>query len=187
MDDGRFDALTRALHAGRSRRAVLGLIAMLPALAAVDYGEARGRSHRRKHCPKGQRRCKGDQRGRVCVDLQTDPRNCGVCGQRCERGTPCVEGFCTEIDPAPEAFTCPVGTQMCSLPPSYHAAPTCCAGFGFCATCIPGDNCVCCPPDGGDCQFCENNTFACCSKTNCVCCQDSQRCDETSATCVNIG
>jgi hypothetical protein len=40
-------------------------------------------------CPVGQTRCSGK-----CVDLQTDPNNCGACGNACGAGEPCADGIC---------------------------------------------------------------------------------------------
>src|SRR5690606_5760318 len=57
-------------------------------------GKCQKRPKRRKQrggkgkCKANQQRCSG-----VCVNLNTDPNNCGVCGKRCLGGT-CSEGFC---------------------------------------------------------------------------------------------
>ena len=40
-------------------------------------------------CPTGQTRCNGE-----CVDLDTDPDNCGACGNACGAGEPCADGIC---------------------------------------------------------------------------------------------
>src|SRR5882762_2664453 len=40
-------------------------------------------------CGPGQMDCGG------CVDLQTDPNNCGACGHVCAAGDVCIAGTCT--------------------------------------------------------------------------------------------
>jgi len=89
MDDACFDAFARSLQSVRSRRSTLGLIAAIAARASLPTAAA-ARSAGGHRCPSGQRRCKASKRDHACVDLQTDPLNCGKCGWRCERGTPCV-------------------------------------------------------------------------------------------------
>lgn len=32
--------------------------------------------------------------GGVCLDIQTDPNNCGICGRTCNPGVECIRGFC---------------------------------------------------------------------------------------------
>ena len=61
-------------------------------------GPARSATARptRGPCPPGSRRCPGS-RG-ACVDMQTDPNNCGACGNDCSRchscGGECCAGVC---------------------------------------------------------------------------------------------
>ncbi len=52
-------------------------------------------------CPAGQSSC-----GNACVDLHSDPFNCGACGLFCGFGNQCVNGVC---QPA-----CPAGTAQCN-------------------------------------------------------------------------
>jgi hypothetical protein len=45
--------------------------------------------------------------GRICADLDTDPRNCGQCGRTCilpDAVTGCAEGECTIIECLPEHY-----------------------------------------------------------------------------------
>ena len=51
-------------------------------------------------CPTGQTRC-----GAVCVNLQSDPRNCGACGHACAVGQVCSAGMCQLV--------CPTGQTRC--------------------------------------------------------------------------
>jgi hypothetical protein len=32
--------------------------------------------------------------GKKCVNIKTDPANCGACGKQCPRGTYCIDGKC---------------------------------------------------------------------------------------------
>ncbi len=41
-------------------------------------------------CPTGQAFCNG-----ACVDVQSDVKNCGTCGNECMPGIPCQSGMCT--------------------------------------------------------------------------------------------
>ena len=44
-------------------------------------------------CPTGQTCCQSPRVG-VCVDLQNDPFNCGLCSRVCPTGNHCVAGRC---------------------------------------------------------------------------------------------
>jgi Stigma-specific protein, Stig1 len=45
-------------------------------------------------CQSPKTRC-GQGRNQTCVDTQTDPRNCGACGNACSTGEVCENGVCT--------------------------------------------------------------------------------------------
>ena len=45
-------------------------------------------------CPAGQSLCSA-----ACVDLSSDPSNCGACGNQCASGTGCAQGVCGQIVP----------------------------------------------------------------------------------------
>jgi hypothetical protein len=49
----------------------------------------------------------------VCVDLKTDPSNCGYCGEVCPSGQ-CDTGLCFDVvGPAPAELGCPFGQAFC--------------------------------------------------------------------------
>lgn len=49
----------------------------------------------------------------ICVDTQTDPTNCGGCGQSCDDGNPCTDDFCVNGTcfsvPSSSGTPCPTG------------------------------------------------------------------------------
>lgn len=116
MDEDVFDELARTLSAPRTRRGAAGLVAagLLAALGAEadgkrrtradgaqkGKGRGRGRGKAGKRCPAGQKRC-----GNRCVNLQTDPANCGACGNACGAGQTCTAGACAGLPPAGPTFT----------------------------------------------------------------------------------
>jgi hypothetical protein len=63
----------------------------------------------------------------VCTNFQTDPLNCGDCGQRCDRDQLCVKGNCENYKPATPCNSCPCDAACNSL---VGGNATCCAGFG---------------------------------------------------------
>jgi DNA-binding beta-propeller fold protein YncE len=105
MNDARFDSLTLALHQPPlARRGVMrGLAGLtgLVGLALVGLGDAEARKRKKKRKKKG--KGKGGNRGErcnktvcegQCVDLDTDPDNCGACGAVCLDDVACVSGRC---------------------------------------------------------------------------------------------
>jgi hypothetical protein len=121
VDDRRFDDLVRRVGRATSRRQLLKGLA---GGAAAAFGLVRGRDVARAQCPAGQIRvaggrcvCRATGRppgpvgcpcsngltkcGTACVDLTTDPANCGDCGVVCSGATPVcdpVDG-CTAAPP----------------------------------------------------------------------------------------
>ena len=118
MDGGPFEGIVRRLAGGvASRRAVtralagLGLGALVPdAVSAQTEGEAK-----RKRCARLGQACSREKKccagtacrngtcgcaggttkcGTRCLNLKTDPNNCGECGRSCGDGNVCSEGFC---------------------------------------------------------------------------------------------
>ncbi len=117
MDQQRFDELVRNLGASNSRRTVLkGLLAgaVGGAISLVGGGGAfakqddskkdkkdnKGHSKKPDCCPESFPSLCDLQ----CVDTDTDPRNCGVCGNDCGANGACVNGVCT----------CTDGTTQCN-------------------------------------------------------------------------
>jgi hypothetical protein len=102
MDAHRFDALTRSLGAGASRRGlgrILGGLALSGGIAAHGSERAdakKKRKHKKKknkkkdcskHCSAGLC-CDGE-----CVSVLTDRHNCGACAEACPADKSCI---CTE-------------------------------------------------------------------------------------------
>jgi hypothetical protein len=106
MDDSRFDALVRTLDGGRSRRAVVGLLAAL-GLAGLDEVSAkkkRKKEHKKKkHKPPPSPPCATTCAG--CCDngsckAGTAPAACGVGGvscTACAAGEGCQDGECVKL------------------------------------------------------------------------------------------
>jgi Stigma-specific protein, Stig1 len=46
--------------------------------------------------------------GNACLNTQTDPRNCGTCGNACAAGQYCVRGACGTMPPLYHGWTSPV-------------------------------------------------------------------------------
>ena len=106
MDDFRFDALTRALSGHPTRRAALRLLAgsivagvfsrqgVAPARAAQfdDVGLEPG--PRYTCVAQGLTDCFG-----FCVEVSSDPANCGACGNVCAVGDACIGGWCQTLAP----------------------------------------------------------------------------------------
>src|SRR5579884_918896 len=86
-----------------------------------------------------------------CIDTETDPNNCGACGNVCSGGTSCVSGGCT----------CPNGQTLCG-----GACVDTQTDPNNCGAC--GEQCV----DGGACQNgqCQCPTVFCGG----VCCPSGQ-------------
>jgi hypothetical protein len=143
MDGNRFDSLTRALGAGRSRRGVLkGLgAAALGAAGLSRLGEAEAAA-----CRKPSTRC-GKGKTAICTNLGSDVTNCGACGHVCSAVDACTEGICG----CTPATTC-AGGQNCST------ASDGCGGTISCGTCTaPANASATCT--SGTCGFTCNSGY----------------------------
>jgi hypothetical protein len=58
----------------------------------------------------------------TCVDIQTDPANCGGCNQTCTEGQGCADGTCQDI--------CPAVSCCCSCRYELFEGPGCTEGAG---------------------------------------------------------
>jgi hypothetical protein len=123
-------------------------------------------------CPTGQTTCPADRT--KCVDLQTDPNNCGSCGHQCTGGSQCVQGSCVCVSPTPDVC----GGRCVDLQTDPNNCGSCgnqctdaqCVN-GSCLDCPSGD-----PPCGEQCcnpllgEVCVSN-FG-----NPVCCAPAKVC-----------
>ena len=112
--------------------------------------------------------------GQGCVDLATDPANCGRCGTICGPGEVCSGGVC---NCGLLGASCVAGTVCCGVPGMQSCvapdSPLCACGVES-RLCTAGQ--VCCPgPDGTGCrnvatdeQHCGGCNIACGAGTQCV-------------------
>jgi hypothetical protein len=177
MDGTRFDALTKGLAKGLSRRAMLrGLAGSL--MGAVGLAAAGGADAQRGGlgCPEGSEKCRGQ-----CLTpdaFQADPKNCGACGVRCEKCEVCSGGACVSNGDPCCGVKC-TGRSVCDggvcVPPP--CSPRCqgkeCGDDGC------GGSCGSCP-DG---YLCRGNGKCACAEScgGSVCGVDS--CGNSCGTC----
>jgi hypothetical protein len=160
MDGSRFDALSRSLFAGSSRRGLTRLLGGLTAggslsflgLASAEAGRKKGKKGK-----KGKKDKKKKKRAPTCFDRVTNGSesdvDCGgtcprcVDGKRCASGGDCQSGFCTG--------TC----QRCSTTPNNCNADA--AGPCFCRTTPSGNLCLRSPSLQDSCEACPAGTVHC--------------------------
>src|SRR5918994_638862 len=122
MDPQHFDALTRRLSGGGSRRRVLtalvgGAFGQVLILPWADRVAAK--------CKKGWKRCLGPGLG--CQNLNTDPAHCGECNHACPTGC-CVKGKCREMCGGECCADCFVEILSGGVPDEDN--PVCCTSSG---------------------------------------------------------
>jgi hypothetical protein len=156
MDPSAFDALSRTLVAGGTRRRLLGRLGTL--LPAVGLGivlgedaEARGRSHGRNrgHRPGRRKNNRKGLRSRRKGTRGSDPCG-GTCGIN---ETCCGSGANAQCCPAESSICCGASHNCC---PTDRAI---CCGSGGEAHCCPTDSHYCWPNEDGDgaaCLECPN-------------------------------
>ena len=161
MEQQRFDELVRNLGTSNSRRTVLkGLLAgaVTGIVGAVSGGSALAKQDDSKKDNKGQSKkpdCCPDAMPNLCdlqcVDTQSDPHHCGVCGNDCGPNGVCVNGICA----------CADGTTQCdgSCIDTTNDVNNC----GVCGnTCSSGQTCVngiCTTANCDDGNPCTNDVF----------------------------
>jgi peroxiredoxin len=145
-------------------------------------------------CPSGQTLCNG-----TCVNIATDPNNCGACGSKCASGQSCQAGVCFKE-------SCPSGQTLCdgtcvntATDPNNCGAcgskcasgQSCQAGVCFKESCPSGQilcngTCVNTNTDPNNCGACGNT---CASGQSCQAGACAQGCPSGQAlcngTCVN--
>jgi hypothetical protein len=182
MDRTRFDDLTRALAGGVSRRHVLSVLAggLAAALGSRKASRAQGanaacdtfchtvfQGREAGQCVSAAARgdagnlctaCGADPArfcGGDCVDLQTDPLNCGFCGNDCSTlNDDCNIGSCNavsgecEVLPSNENGDCQIDEGESGTCVAGACVSACDDGFSPC-----GADGICCPNG-----FCLNDT-----------------------------
>jgi len=197
MDAHRFDEIIRSLSSPSPRRGLLsGLAGGILALAMAGEAEARKRKRRCKpkcdrceRCQKGtcrktkdgKKRCRrgkcvAKQPGTVncggaCVNLMSDPRNCGACGRRCQLNATCSNGSCTCVNGA-----CPDPAASCC--PASASPLTCMCSSGTFQ--VPGTPTPDCQPVAS----CPPGTTACIGPFCQACCPTGSTCDTSTGTCL---
>jgi hypothetical protein len=103
-------------------------------------------NHGHNQCRTGDRRLSHAFGSSVCTDFQTDPNNCGGCGDVCAPGTSCTNGTCQAA--------CPPGTTLCSGACVDQSTDS--SNCGACGKqCAPGTTCI-----AGSCA-CPAGTILC--------------------------
>ena len=139
MDDGRFDALTRALSDAESRRGVLGqliavagILGFASAPAAVQAKKRKNKNKNKKH---GKKKSKGKNKPRQPDDSRS--------GEQCGAAL-CTSGqFCCDDQ---RAICCAAGDSCCNIGPGTGS---CCLAPNRCGRPWGNDNApfACCPPE----------------------------------------
>ena len=111
METSPIETLQRVLAEGGSRRTILGAAAAA-AMTRIGLNQVEAKKKRKKNKKKKKKKNGGGNDGGngggggggnecqfelcdgQCVDLATDPNNCGSCGNQCAAGEVCRLDFC---------------------------------------------------------------------------------------------
>jgi hypothetical protein len=167
-----FDSLAKALGRTGTRRGVVRTLSRAVAAAILAGRQDRPVAAQFDTCRFPARECSG-----LCVDILSDPANCGFCGKRCSGGASCVAGSCL----------CDFPQRLCSgLCVNTASDP---ANCGTCGNrCTGGTSCVAgsclCEPFLRECSGLCVDTLS--DPANCGSCNNACRGDESCAggTCV---
>jgi hypothetical protein len=169
-------------------------------------------------CPCDRTLCEGSQRtdcceagaiclAGLCINVQTDPSNCGSVGNACPANSTCVNGQCVcdaGYSPCIGPFgtgpmvCCSDATEVCRNGICLSGAETCPTGTNFCGgaqgqsccdatqpTCCDG---VCCPSGqfccGNRCSVCPCDETFCTGSQGTSCCRDGRSCCD--GACVDL-
>ena len=186
VDARHFDALSRVLSTGDSRRRLLAFVATFPLLdglvAILDVGdtEGAGRRKRRKKAHKhGKGRRRKHTRKKKCTAESialTCSGRCGSVTNNCKQLVDC--GSCACAQPCDVCFTCQAGPTMpgvCVVDPAQQGES--CGSDG--QVCQADGSCAC------DASSCANPTPVCNGST-CVACSATNPCP-TGQCCAGDG
>jgi hypothetical protein len=106
-----------------------------------------------------------------CVDLSSDPRNCGECGNRCRAGDDCLRGRCQCNEP----FVCRQTNPNCAGEPGgdcqclgTEESTRFCGNNFFCADSVSCTTSLQCENLFGAGFFCQTGATGCCGGGVCV-------------------
>ena len=157
----------------------LGLLALLAAGWGCGSDDDKSSDHGTQACPQGQQECGGR-----CVDVATDPSNCGDCGITCSTGQLCQAGQCQCQDGLTDCSGDCVNLQ--SDGNNCGACGQVCTGGQVCSSGACGDSCgageTAC---GTSCVNLDVDLLHCgaCDQA----CGGGQTCTAGVCTCVNAG
>jgi hypothetical protein len=137
-------------------------------------------------CSFAQALCGADAGAAACVDLRTDPENCGDCGVVCADNESCLAGSCQPTPCAPGFLVCPDadgGASCTDVAVDVNNCGGCgnsCGTFSLCSggacSCQPGFTscgaalCVDTYSDANNCSACGAACLACedCAGASCI-------------------